>query len=142
MAKHKKREKYIVHNGKHTHVDRKGNMTVVDPKSVVVGGIIPSTKYIYLAKKPLDALSGFKDHRRLKAFFYKGVECVSPNCSCVGTQLIQGLDHSGNLHWDVYTDDWILMTVDHIIPKSKGGTYDLENLNPMCSHCNNVKADK
>lgn len=77
-----------------------------------------------------------------KTFLYKGVECVNPDCSCIGTQLIQGMDHSGNLHWDVYTEDWVLMTVDHIIPKSKGGTYHLDNLNPMCSHCNGAKADK
>ncbi len=30
-------------------------------------------------------------------------------------------------------------TVDHIVPKSKGGTDHLENLQLLCNHCNSVK---
>ena len=33
------------------------------------------------------------------------------------------------------------MTVDHIIPKSRGGTYALKNLDPMCYQCNQDKGD-
>jgi hypothetical protein len=35
----------------------------------------------------------------------------------------------------------ILMTKDHIVPKSKGGANALYNYQPMCSHCNAEKAD-
>jgi 5-methylcytosine-specific restriction endonuclease McrA len=31
------------------------------------------------------------------------------------------------------------VTIEHIIPKSKGGTNDLENLALACSRCNNEK---
>jgi 5-methylcytosine-specific restriction endonuclease McrA len=34
------------------------------------------------------------------------------------------------------------MTIDHILPRSKGGKDTLENLQPMCSSCNAKKADK
>ena len=34
------------------------------------------------------------------------------------------------------------MTIDHIIPKSKNGTNNIENLRPMCRDCNMQKADK
>ena len=35
-----------------------------------------------------------------------------------------------------------MMTVDHIQPKSKGGSNELNNLTPMCDRCNGKKADK
>lgn len=34
------------------------------------------------------------------------------------------------------------LTMDHIVPASKGGKDGLENLQLMCEPCNNKKADK
>ena len=34
------------------------------------------------------------------------------------------------------------LTVDHIIPVSRGGTNDLENLQPLCRSCNSYKKDR
>src|SRR5574338_14696 len=34
-----------------------------------------------------------------------------------------------------------LMTQDHILPKSRGGTNHKNNLQTMCTHCNNDKGD-
>lgn len=36
----------------------------------------------------------------------------------------------------------VLMTKDHIVPRSKGGTDDLTNLQTLCTNCNNRKGDK
>lgn len=36
----------------------------------------------------------------------------------------------------------VLMTKDHVLPKSKGGSDKLSNLQTMCIHCNNAKGDK
>jgi hypothetical protein len=33
------------------------------------------------------------------------------------------------------------MTLDHIRPESKGGTFQLDNLNPACYECNHCKQD-
>ncbi len=38
-------------------------------------------------------------------------------------------------------DGMVLMTKDHIIPRSKGGPTTLENLQTMCSICNGKKGN-
>ena len=35
-----------------------------------------------------------------------------------------------------------LYEVDHVVPKSKGGTDHLDNLQLLCGHCNKIKGDK
>lgn len=86
----------------------------------------------------IEQLAKFANHRRLRVFFHKGTTCVT--CGKVGTRLIEGLGR-GQLHWDIYTDDLYPLTVDHIIPKSLGGSDELENLQPMCAGCNVKKGN-
>lgn len=102
--------------------------------------ILPIFKYKLVKELPITALNlkQFATHRRLKVFHQKGLIC--PVCGRKGTKLILGKGRN-SLHWDVYCDDYIPMSVDHIIPKSKGGSNHLENLQPMCSPCNNKKGN-
>jgi hypothetical protein len=37
--------------------------------------------------------------------------------------------------------DSLTMEVDHIVPRSLGGSNDIDNLQALCSFCNNTKAD-
>jgi hypothetical protein len=76
----------------------------------------------------------FSTHPRLSVFAQKGCVCV--NCGKVGTRLLKGVDRGGNHHWDLYTDDLLPITVDHIIPKSLGGENHMDNYQPMCAPCN------
>jgi hypothetical protein len=39
-------------------------------------------------------------------------------------------------------DEGIILEVDHIIPRSKGGTDDLDNLQTLCKKCNIGKSNK
>lgn len=85
-------------------------------------------------------LKGFRFHRRLKVFWLKGLSCV--HCKCIGNAILKTKNKVGQIHFDLYRlseHGRRLMTVDHIIPKSLGGTNDIDNLQPMCCKCNQKK---
>ena len=104
------------------------------------GKILIGHSYVMVSELPLELLhTTYQDHNRLRVFAAKGTTCVK--CNCVGTRLIVGEDRAGGYHTDVYTQDLKLITIDHIMPKSRGGSNDLDNLQPMCSPCNSRKAD-
>lgn len=47
-----------------------------------------------------------------------------------------------NLYGTNAKGEEVMLTKDHIIPKSKGGKNNLSNYQTMCSPCNNKKGDK
>ena len=63
------------------------------------------------------------------------------SCNKVGKYLVEAQEVNGRKHIDLYTEDFELLTVDHIKPKSKGGTNELDNYQPMCLTCNQKKKD-
>lgn len=78
-------------------------------------------------------------HRRLQVFAEKGTTCV--RCGVDGVYLVASVDQGGGYHVDLYTADFIMMTIDHIVPRSKGGANALANYQPMCQHCNSRKGN-
>lgn len=74
----------------------------------------------------------------------RGIVCVS--CGLKGNHF--WIESNGQIspHLNLYAvnNDGhpILMTMDHIIPKSKGGTKTLDNVQLMCEKCNHQKGDK
>lgn len=87
----------------------------------------------------LDNLVNYKTHHRLRVFYEKGIRCVY--CGKEGKHLIHARDRGGNRHIDLFTETFDLMTIDHILPKSKGGRDHIDNLQPMCQSCNSRKGD-
>ncbi len=79
-------------------------------------------------------------HRRLRVFVTKGTRCAV--CGRVGRFVAWGRDPSGHIHADLYTDDFTMMTVDHIIPSSLGGPNELWNLRPLCIQCNGKRGGR
>lgn len=90
----------------------------------------------------------------LKVFKVKGVKCANyDHCGTIGHTFY--LEKTpGNFSFSIY-NDWhlnlygtnkhgheVMMTKDHIIPKSKGGPDHLDNYQPMCEACNHRKGDK
>lgn len=83
----------------------------------------------------------YYDHERLHVFVQKGRECI--NCDREGVLLLITQDEKGGReHVDLYSRDFVLMTVDHTIPSSKGGADTTDNKQPMCGPCNWEKSDK
>ena len=78
--------------------------------------------------------------------YTKGISCVS--CGIEGKYFIfekhSPKDHG--CHLNLYAVDevggLVLMTSDHIIPKSKGGSNDVSNRQPMCHECNTFKGSR
>ena len=97
--------------------------------------------YKVLRTEPIENLVKYKNKRRLSVFYYKGIDCANPKCNRKGTQIVHGIDRNGNVHIDICNDDFYPMTVDHIVPRSKGGSNTLDNMQPMCCECNIIKGD-
>jgi len=80
--------------------------------------------------------------KRAKIFYKKGLVCV--NCGAEGKFFALEKDKGGGTHLDLYgyiDEEEVLMTIDHIVPKSKGGLNDNINYQTMCKICNEMKAD-
>ena len=79
---------------------------------------------------------------RYKCFAKFGTKCVS--CGIEGKFFAMERDYNTDrYHFNLYAVDEnekeILMTKDHIIPKSKGGKNHLSNYQTMCITCNRNK---
>lgn len=78
---------------------------------------------------------------RLQTFAFKGTRCVS--CGIQGTHFRKEQGHPSDHrpHLNLYAADLsdlieVLMTRDHIVPRARGGSNALENMQTMCFHCN------
>ena len=84
--------------------------------------------------------------RRAKIYHKLGCECIEPGCQLRNFHYAVGLDKGTGIHLDLYAydqdDELVMMTVDHIKPKSKGGRNVIENYQPMCMPHNKVKSNK
>jgi 5-methylcytosine-specific restriction endonuclease McrA len=77
--------------------------------------------------------------KRLKNLIKLGNECVS--CGLTASKFMFGIDKGGGSHLDMYSSDNTLFTIDHIQPLSKGGRDHIDNMQLMCSPCNEKKGN-
>lgn len=85
------------------------------------------------------------NRKSLRIYKEKGHICVK--CGAVGYFFAKEKDvNCHRWHLNLYarhpkTGRPVLMTKDHILPSAKGGRNGIENLQPMCTKCNNNKGD-
>ncbi len=93
----------------------------------------------------LDGVGGVFN-RRIKTYWICGTTCVY--CGLKGSFFAIEKNRRGkyrNWHLNLYAelpDGGVrLMTVDHVIPRSKGGSNGYDNRAPACARCNSKKSD-
>lgn len=96
-------------------------------------------------------LDGFKltrwNRKRLRVFVTYGVDCYY--CGLPGSYFAverHENDRGSGWHLNLYGEipngsGRRMMTIDHVIPKSKGGSNKINNLRPACYKCNTKKSN-
>lgn len=84
---------------------------------------------------------------RYQLYAEKGIKCV--RCGIEGTHFALERDRKSNpnrYHFNLYgvnkRGHEVMITKDHIKPRTKGGKNKLSNYQPMCYKCNQRKADR
>ena len=104
--------------------------------------------FTFLVKHPvrvvLDGEEIKANSQRLQLFYTKGFKCVV--CGTEGKFFIMvRAEHEKRFHLELVgeTPDGklVMMTKDHIVPKSLGGKDELENYQTMCVTCNCEKGN-
>lgn len=109
-------------------------------KDSVVNSICNKSEKMAGGSVELEGHQVYRRSLRYKTFIEKGYKCVC----CGRTGAYYALEKSNGskamrAHFNLYSDDDVLMTKDHIFPKSKGGRDCIENMQTMCSICNSEK---
>ena len=98
-------------------------------------------------KKAMVVINGDKikgNSQRFQTFFTKGLKCAC--CGIEGKYFGKEKDfNAARYHRNLYALDEsgneVLMTKDHIVPRSKGGASELYNYQTMCVKCNIAKGN-
>lgn len=96
------------------------------------------------AKVELDGDIIKGNSQRYQTFFTKGIKCVC--CGIEGKYFAkEKVSRDKSYHLNLYAVDEngkeVLMTKDHILPKSKGGQDHIDNYQTMCVNCNVAKGN-
>lgn len=140
-------------SGKQRSLHRIGTMPAEEFLAIVKEHIInPDGTLNYVKERTISCIS-FKDvaiklnSQRYQTFLISGIVCVTCGLEGIffGVEAFSQEKDKGYYHMNLYAikdGEEILMTKDHILPKSKGGKNTISNYQTMCIVCNVDKGNK
>ena len=128
---------------KHDNLIRKSTYSIEEVHDKVKDVLFEKDKRLAKVDFDGDLIKG--NSQRYQTFFTKGCKCVV--CGIEGKFFAkEKFTDQSTYHLNLYAvddnGDEILMTKDHIIPRSKGGIDDISNYQTMCKICNESKGNK
>lgn len=128
---------------KHDNLIRKSTYSIEEVHDKIKDVLFEKDKRLAKVDFDGDLIKG--NSQRYQTFFTKGCKCVV--CGIKGKYFAKEKFADQSIyHLNLYAvddnGDEILMTKDHIIPRSKGGIDDISNYQTMCKLCNEAKGNK
>lgn len=135
--------KKLLKNFDPNQLERKGIYSIEEVEEKVKDVLFVKERNLSKVDFDGDMIKG--NSQRYQTFFTKGCKCVK--CGIEGKYFAKEKHlKDRSFHLNLYAIDEngeeVLMTKDHIIPKSKGGSDDISNYQTMCERCNKAKGNK
>lgn len=126
-----------------TDIIRKSTHSIEDVRETIKDVLFEKLKKDSKVELDGDIIKG--NSQRYQLFFAKGIKCAC--CGIEGKYFakekrIKDKSYHLNLYGLDDNGQEVLITKDHIIPKSKGGRDELDNYQTMCIKCNKKKGNK
>lgn len=83
-------------------------------------------------------MSGLGISKKQRRDFFRSVNYTCAHCGIVGREI----RCSGNTYVFHTDTKGVYLSADHIIPRSKGGSSDLSNIQCLCTRCNSKKGTR
>ena len=87
----------------------------------------------------------FKVNSKRKMFWYYFIKSNNLTCRVTNKKVAYcslDMEKDKSLHYNFYSEDGELFNIDHKLPKSLGGTNDIDNVQPMIAEENRKKGSQ
>ena len=123
-------------------LERKSTHSIEQIRELTKGVLFEKDKRNAKVELDGDIIKG--NSQRYQTFFTKGIKCAC--CGIEGKYFAkEKVSCDKSYHLNLYAIDEngkeVLMTKDHILPKSKGGKDEIDNYQTMCIRCNEAKGN-